>query len=68
MTKLDFIPSHAVGYTTARDALKTITTSPRGPEESMLDNTLPEIPGMGKTIAVLYEFSLLYRDGGFVKA
>jgi len=52
---------------TARDALEAIAAFPCGIEESILDSTLPEIPGIGEVIAAFCKFSLLYRKGGFVK-
>jgi len=51
----------------ARDALEAIAVSPCGVEESMLDSTSSEIAGIGVVVAVLYKFSLLYREDGLVK-
>jgi len=53
--------------TAALDILEVIATSPGGVKESMLDTIFPGIPGVRKSVAVLCDLSLLFREDGFVK-
>jgi len=52
--------------TAVRDALEAIAVFPGGVRESALDRMFPGIVGVGKVVAVLCDFSLLYRKDGFV--
>ena len=52
---------------TAQDVLNRIAAFPNAVEERMLDNIFPEITGVEAVIDALCRFSLIYREGGFVK-
>ena len=53
--------------TTARGVLEGIAAFPRGVEECRLESIFPGIVGVGGAVDVLCRFSLIYRQGGFVK-
>ena len=53
--------------TTAREVLEAIATLPCGVEEYRLESAFPGITGVGAAVDALCKFSLLYRQGGFVK-
>ena len=53
--------------TTAREVLEAIAAFPHGVEEGKLESTFPSITGVVVAVDVLCKFSLLYRQGGFVK-
>ena len=53
--------------TVARDTLKAIAAYPEGVVEGKLEMIFPGIAGVGEVVAILCKFSLLYRQGGFVK-
>jgi len=52
---------------TARDTLNAIAAFPGGIEECRLENIFPGITGVGVAADGLCKFSLIYRQGGFVK-
>ena len=51
----------------ARDALAAIARSPCGVEECGLESIVPGMAGVEEAVDVLCKFSLVYRQGGFVK-
>jgi len=60
-------PTIRVLGTTVRETLQTVAAFPGGVQESKLENTFPNIPGVGEAVNALCKFSLLYRQDGFVK-
>jgi len=53
--------------TRAQDTLNAIAAFPPGVEEGRLASIFPHITGVEVTVDVLCRFSLIYRQGGFVK-
>ena len=53
--------------TTAQDVLNTIAVFPNAVKEHALGNIFPGIAGVEAAIDVLCQFSLIYREDGFVK-
>ena len=52
---------------TARTVLEAIAAYPRGFEERRLMSTFANTTGIGATVNVLCKFSLIYRQGGFLR-
>ena len=52
---------------TAREVLGAIASSPCGIEEDKLESTFPGETGVGEAVDILCKFSIVYRQGGFVK-
>jgi len=53
--------------TTAREALEAVAVFPSGVKESRLETIFPRITEVGDAVNALCMFSLLYRQGGYVK-